>query len=320
MSLLSESARWTILKPEGRLFRAESWWFAARILSVIVLYGAAFSKMDAWVSIQQSDRRGLELLLILAEFLLASWLVLGCYPFMARIVAFGCFLSFALVSLSKGIGGSSSCGCFGRMHSSPWIVLIIDIAICGLLYASKPASGSGARLHGRVMQTGIIGLSFLTLIGLMNIRAAPTLVLPTEGVSIDSLSGTIVLSPESWHGKGFPLFDLANLPSSVKTGRWYVFLYQQDCPHCQQLLDAIRRTSKPLSNVALVAVPPYGEDGPHLNLPGEVVHRHLPISRDWFVQAPLAVELLDGRVEEVEAPLADPVADSFHLFMRGRPE
>jgi hypothetical protein len=82
--------------------------------------------------------RVLELGLIELELILAGMLLLGMMPFVARYLALLAFTVFALISLRKAIGGSSSCGCFGPVDVNPRITAGIDLLMVVLLSVIGP--------------------------------------------------------------------------------------------------------------------------------------------------------------------------------------
>lgn len=71
----------------------------------------------------------LYVLLILAEFVLGSWLMTGLYRKVTRLVAALVFLGFMEVPLWMALTGQKSCGCLGIIAVNPWIVFAVDLAI-----------------------------------------------------------------------------------------------------------------------------------------------------------------------------------------------
>jgi hypothetical protein len=68
-----------------------------------------------------------------AEALLGLWLLSGWAKRAAWFFAVAFFVVVAGFSLYLGLMGQSSCGCFGRIHVSPWNAFGLDVACLGTL-------------------------------------------------------------------------------------------------------------------------------------------------------------------------------------------
>jgi len=77
---------------------------------------------------------------ILGLLLLSGWAKRAAWFF---AVAF--FLVVAGVSLYLGLMGQSSCGCFGRIHVSPWSAFALDVACLAALGLCQPSLHRGQR-------------------------------------------------------------------------------------------------------------------------------------------------------------------------------
>lgn len=112
----------------------------------------------------------------------------------------------------------------------------------------------------------------------------------------------VVLEPETWTGKRFPLLAHIDRGERLANGHWIVLLYHHDCPQCLETLpryEALAETAADdrVPSVALVEVPPFG---PSDNLPLSRAHRaRLRDTKDWFVQTPTEILLADGTVTAV---------------------
>jgi hypothetical protein len=130
----------------------------------------------------------------------------------------------------------------------------------------------------------------------------------------------VVLEPETWIGKPFPLtphltsvarvsdsslvgqaFSLSapSSPLDLSTGRWTVLMYHHDCPKCQEALPEYMRLADELQtrgddrDVLLLEVPPFGNETP---TPSTAAHARLSDTREWFVQSPVEVRIDNGLV------------------------
>lgn len=73
------------------------------------------------------------------EALLGLWLLSGWAKRAAWFLAVAFFLIVAGVSLYLGLMGQSSCGCFGRLHVSPWSAFTLDVACLAVLGLCRPS-------------------------------------------------------------------------------------------------------------------------------------------------------------------------------------
>lgn len=74
------------------------------------------------------------LALILVEFLLALWFLSGQALAAARLMGMLFFSLAGLASLYMIWIGQTSCGCFGKINTNPWVALTIDLAALILLF------------------------------------------------------------------------------------------------------------------------------------------------------------------------------------------
>jgi hypothetical protein len=77
-------------------------------------------------------------LLIAAELSLGLWLLSGFArrgSWWAALISFG---GLSCVSLAKALSGAASCGCFGVLAVSPWVVFGLDLGIVALLMGFRP--------------------------------------------------------------------------------------------------------------------------------------------------------------------------------------
>jgi hypothetical protein len=115
----------------------------------------------------------------------------------------------------------------------------------------------------------------------------------------------VVLEPEKWVGKRFPLLSHIDSPEPLDAGQWVILLYHHDCPACQELVPRFPQFARRLGNgderrIALVEMPSYAE-AQHLRTPprSPYVRARLRNSHDWFAETPVAINVWDGRVAHV---------------------
>jgi hypothetical protein len=127
----------------------------------------------------------------------------------------------------------------------------------------------------------------------------------TDTAQIIGDNRVVILEPEKWAGKPFPLLKHIDIGSQLSQGQWVVVLFHHDCAVCQrvipayeQMLDA--RVDTLSVRAAIVEVPPYDEDTlASVALRERLSVGRLDATRDWFVQTPVELFLEDGRVTRV---------------------
>lgn len=259
------------------------------------------------------------------ELFFGLWLLLGAAPQMTWYATLACFSGFAAVSGYKGILGEASCGCFGKVAIHPWYTCILDLACVALLLVSRPKSPEKAvrRNSLRVVKLcGVLGLA-------LGLPAAYAMVRYQAGVvAADGMiagdGNLVVLTPEEWVGKPFPLTSHIDVGRQLNQGKWLVVLYHLGCPQCEELLGKYRemccsnRIPGNPCQVAFIEVPEPGQVAKELNLTGiAALLGKMSNSREWFVPAPAVLLLEDGQVREASQGKAEAF---FTLLDRVSPE
>ena len=301
-SLYEDSWRWNSVL--ARVF--------ARFGCVTLLLIAAALKMyqlftDPGLGVIHGSR-WLQTGLIEYELLLAIWLLAGIALHWGRRVALVTFLGFGCYAFILGISGASSCGCFGKIQVNPWWTFGLDAALVVLLFFwkaqpvrddFKPASG---RLHFAARVFLVVAVLFAVVgIPAFSIAVRP----PGSDLSIESAlanSRIVILEPETWIGKPFPLTGFIEIPERerLSTGSWIVVFYSHDCPVCQQALPGYKRLAERLlsakedMHIALIEIPPYGPTV--LSVNQLCCLGRLNDSKEWIITTPAEVRVMNGQV------------------------
>lgn len=269
------------------------------------LLGAAFLKgqqLLTWPLLGDGlmNNRWLLLGAVEVELFLGCWLLSGIKAHLARLVAIALFLVFLGFSVARGISGEVSCGCLGAVPVNPWVMVLLDLAVIFGLLSWKPSEVE--RRTRRVWRGGLTLAAVVLLTplawGVTHVRAV-TLDGSTADIGDRQL---IVLAPEGWVGKPFPLSRHLGLSADVTVGQWEVVLYHLDCPRCQELISRLELVARLVPEgrrrrIALIQVSP---DGPATGETDSGCHHGcLDPSRRWFVETPLRVQLRNGVVVEV---------------------
>jgi len=251
------------------------------------------------------------------SFLDSRWVVLAAVPFE---FALGCFLltgqsrrlvwavasfSFALfsaVTAYKAWSGQASCGCFGRVQVDPRYTLALDLAALLSLLIFRPGlhRPTPIRIH-RLLTPAIVATSLLIAAGLCLAMLKHTPV--TGAADFIGNDKLVLLQPEEWVGRQFPLLPFTSLGDRLATGSWIVVFYHYDCPQCREELPHFERLARQAADqpdqprILLLEVPPYAPPGKDPVPQNTLCTRgRLDESREWFVQTPAEVRLTDGIV------------------------
>lgn len=320
---LCESGRSRGVGKSGRF--AFGWYDVLRVLLAMLLLVSAGLKthelatepVPAGPSVL--DSRWVLSAVVQFEILFGFWLVFGLHPIGTRRLAIVCFVAFACVALYKGISGEPSCGCFGRVQVSPWYTLALDLAVVAALVCCRPATGqstsagqpaSSTELPGRSCEATKIGwvLALWLAIGLpagVAIGRAQPAALDLTGEILGD-SAFVLLEPDAWLGKPFPLLRYIDRGDRLARDEWIVVLYRHDCPACREMLPVYERlglvsmTSPAAPRVALFEMPPYGNAADsQLDRDVHYLKARLTDAKNWFVQLPLVIRLNNSRVLSV---------------------
>jgi len=265
--------------------------------------------------IKSSGWLGLDLMFVLRFSIAAELIVVGVMvllPPLARWTGIVMLTSFLPVLIGDLALGSSSCGCFGAIAMSPWITLVTDVTfLLGLVIFGRrePRLALTTTLPTwRVVVAGMwVVASVVLAFGLRPPTHAGSV---TESSSLDSpvdtalpADGYYLPDYQSWFGSSFLDLEIAawisGLPDDIASGSQYVVFYRKDCEHCHHLMELYFSPSVPAPTTA-VAIPERG------GFPTENVQpfvclecrtAELPAGVDWFLQTPVLVRLLDGKVE-----------------------
>jgi hypothetical protein len=229
------------------------------------------------------------------ELLFGLVLLSGILPRLTWALSLLCFGGFALISLYKGISGESTCGCFGRVPVNPWYTFTLDAFAVLALLRWRPRGLPRSHIHTFSRSATVLTLWFLVGAPVaLATWSGPERTLTDLG---EVLAGgrIVILKPETWLGKRFPLLPYINTRDELALGEWTVVVYRHDCPVCRnvvsQLKEAagetrIRQTGS--GRVALIEMPPYGE--------GAAPNGQLRDSCEWFVRPPVVVRIRGGLV------------------------
>jgi hypothetical protein len=112
------------------------------VLGLVLVAAGALKLYDLAFEARDESTPTLLLVLAEAELLGGLWMAGWFDPHRTRWWGAAAFAGLALASLSQGLAGKCSCGCFGSLSISPWITLVFDLAAVAALLGSRPAGAS----------------------------------------------------------------------------------------------------------------------------------------------------------------------------------
>lgn len=238
------------------------------------------------------------------EVLLGLCLISGIFVRASWLISLGCFALFGCVSLYKALSGEVSCGCFGSVQVNPWYTLLLDVAAVVALLRWRPALSASTEPTGerRPVSHYAIVLGVWLVVGLSagwQMARFEAVTVSDEGDFL-GYGEIVLLEPEKWVGKRFPLIPHIDIGDRLAEGGWVVLLYHHDCPQCREVLPEYEHMAQGDSGegVALIEVPPFGTYGSVSH--GLAQRGRLQETKDWFVQTPTELRLDGGVVTSVK--------------------
>lgn len=236
-----------------------------------------------------------------AELALAILLLFGLWPKKVLLAAAGMFAVFGAFSIYRGWAGYESCGCFGSLQVNPWITATLDgIMLLLAVWAAQKSNTirQETNLRQLYLAGGAYALAGLLAAGEM-IGTAP---LSLADGSFSDAGGLVILEPDAWIGKPFPLGPHLTPEVPIDEGRWTLLLFHHDCPRCQEAVPQYERlaAAEKGRGVVLIETPPYASDS---RPEGKTMRARLTDAREWFVQTPVEIQLDEGIVIGVSLDL-----------------
>jgi len=253
---------------------------------------------------------GVDLMFVLRFNIAAELIVVGVMvvlPPLARwtgIVMLGAFLPVLVGDLMLG---ASNCGCFGAIEVNPWVTLVTDITFfLGLLFLGRREPRLA--LTSSLPTSRVLAVGIWSLLSVVIAFAAPAdIPAASSAIAGDHVplpeNGYYLPAYEDWVGQPFQELDIATwttgLSDDLDVGPQFVIFFSKDCEHCHELLEVYFSGTLDWPTTA-IAVPE--RDGwPTENLQpftcDECRTAELPAGIDWFLQTPVLVRLMDGRVD-----------------------
>lgn len=289
------------------------WPFAVGIVVVVLMAAAGLKTADLMSRPAELSglwgSRELGVALVLGEICLCAWLISGLFyrwAWRGLIVVLGMFTAY---NFYQALMGKSSCGCFGQVSVNPWITMVLDIVLLAIVIACHPRASveqSGKRFFR--VRLGITGI--LLSVGIVVSFGLAMMGEPKQSVSesahvipgVEVYGSLTIIDPTQWNGKMIALNEVMVMPENWTTGAWRMVFFRHDCSSCQkevpELLAMASANTK--ERFLFVEVPPLAPVGMGLIPAGASVKTTtLDPKKEWFVQTPVEVTLVDSVVTGV---------------------
>jgi hypothetical protein len=248
------------------------------------------------------DNRWLLTATVEFEILFSFWLLSGTLPKPTWALTLVLFSAFSCVSFYKALSGHATCGCFGRVQVNPWYTTTLDVSIILSLLCWRPKGQEPLFLidfrHLAVRTAGVMAAWLLVGLPAAFAMASCSETTLSDAGEIIGDGKIVVLEPEKWIGKRFPLFEYIDIGEKLQGGKWLILLYHHDCPKCQETLEKLNGIVRRMKarQIALIEMPPHGDSAKTLVSNGiQVMRGRLSDVREWFAETPVFLTLCDGR-------------------------
>jgi hypothetical protein len=266
-----------------------------------VVQGSVFTPLLEFL-----NNRYLLVFVIEVEIFFSLFLFSGIWKQWAWFLSLFCFSAFTIVSAMKGLSGENSCGCFGVITVNPWFTAMFDLMIVILLAIFHERFNFNIALSiwekQKLFVIAIIWI-ILTVPVLLTIFSLKQ-VQVTLGTEMTTPNGKkkIILEPETWKDKKFPLIAHFTQPADgeiLKQGTWKIILIHTDCPNCRKLISEMENQNT--TNIALIEIPSPATEYLSISKISFPVFK-LDKNNEWFAVTPCVIVLVDGICTSINTP------------------
>ena len=307
--------------PEVAADRKDSHrWRFVRIPLAVILLTAARLKAYQLATVPSLgngllDTRWLNILVVEFELFFGIWLLFGMLPKWTWFASLACFTVFATVSFCKVAIGADSCGCFGTVRVNPWITFTMNVCIVVVLFTCRPA-GISLRIRAfldeliaehrwrrvTIMIASWVLLAVPMMAAVTSVSENSMAELGTEFIGANGQK-TILLEPEHWIGKEFPLLNYITPVKVIDHQVWLVLFFTNECSVCRESLARMEDLSAEFSNdrtfpnLAAIEVP---SQKPFLSPSrGNIRYGQMNLRSSWKIHPPFILLIDDYEVKAV---------------------
>jgi hypothetical protein len=127
---------------ENRIIWNRGWIVMRLVVAFVLLIAAVLKTHQLATTLSLGEgilhARWFNIFVVEFELFFGIWLIFGMLPKLSWFASVGLFSIFLIVSFYKAISGETSCGCFGEIAVNPWIMVVFDVVVIGLLLIFRP--------------------------------------------------------------------------------------------------------------------------------------------------------------------------------------
>ena len=171
--------------------------------------------------------------------------------------------------------------------------MVFDITMILALLTTRPKFVNGPfNITSVLIITGVwfmIGIPFGSM--MLGYTAQ---VLDEDGI-ISGKGNEIILEPEKWIGKKFPLMNHIEISELPKDDVWLVLLYHHNCSACRESVEQYSKLAIEFAQkekrpkIAIIEVPPFETNRDTKNKDCPAVHGKLDGKRKWKIKTPVLI-------------------------------
>ncbi|MDR1477899.1 MAG: hypothetical protein LBJ00_03050 [Planctomycetaceae bacterium] len=125
---------------------------------------------------------------------------------------------------------------------------------------------------------------------------------------IEGDSEAVILYPQEWIGKQFPLQGYIDIPIDIPTstgytgvGKWMLILYRADCTRCEKHFVELKRRNDSGVNIVCLEIDGLSQNALRNRFgDGKWYWGSLKSVKKWFVETPTILTIEDGSVKSVK--------------------
>ena len=185
------------------------------------------------------------------------------------------------------------------MTGTVWTAMAV-VALVG--FRPNGATPRASRYFGRLPAGGVavamlwLGLGVPAAVAMGTYQPA---LLSQDGVILGA-GNLVVLEPEKWIGKRFPLLDWIQTDAELDRGRWTVVMHRRGCPKCERLIHDYENGDLQFGSEAVAFVALESCD----RTPLRPVFRADSLGcmqgeYSWFAEAPLELHVDDSQLVSI---------------------
>ena len=300
----------------GRSRLMQSSWDKVRVFSAAILLVAAVLKaydLATGPSFGTGlfENRWFLIAAVEFELLLAIWLLAGNYPKVPWVVALALFSAYTFISVYKVLTGHASCGCFGGVQVNPWYTSVLNCLTVLSLLRWRPKEADRQFVHQLFKRPVGVFLVWIA-VGLPAAFAMSNYTDTTisDAGEIIGDGKIVVLRPDTWVGKRFPLLGHIDVGNRLTSGLWLVLLHRHDCSACRKAVSEYEELAQYFAMksgcpaIAIIECPPFARITSAVP-ETEWVGGRLSDALEWRLSGPTSVLIEAGQVRNVFTDAGD---------------